>query len=131
MDGQLNRTFAPHLAQVNFGFSLGSNSSIFRWLSFLSGGDEGETPAPQAEEPDVLDPFEATGTRTNHQSFQRDVARYLLLSQLVVGSRWLECESVLLSPETTWRRCHDESDAYRYDYFAANRELGSELADSI
>ena len=62
VDGQLNRTFAPHLAQVNFGFSLGSNSSIFRWLGFLSGGDEGETPAPQAEEPDVLDPFEATGT---------------------------------------------------------------------
>ncbi|GIS81292.1 MAG: hypothetical protein CM1200mP14_28580 [Gammaproteobacteria bacterium] len=26
VDGQLNRTFAPHLAQVNFGFSLGSNS---------------------------------------------------------------------------------------------------------
>ena len=61
MEGQLNRNFAPHLAQVNLGFSLGSNSSIFRWLGFLSGGEEGETPAAQTEEPDVVDPFEPTG----------------------------------------------------------------------
>ena len=62
VDGQLTRTFAPHLAQVNLGFSLGSNSSIFRLLGFLRGGDEGETPAPSTEEPDVVDPFEPTGT---------------------------------------------------------------------
>ena len=61
MEGQLNRNFAPHLAQVNLGFSLGSSSSIFRWLGFLSGGEEGETPAAQTEEPDVVDPFEPTG----------------------------------------------------------------------
>jgi len=61
VEGQLNRNFAPHLAQVNLGFSLGSNSSIFRWLGFLSGGEEGESPGTQTEEPDVVDPFEPTG----------------------------------------------------------------------
>ncbi|HIN78383.1 MAG TPA: LPS-assembly protein LptD [Gemmatimonadetes bacterium] len=61
VEGQLNRNFAPHLAQVNLGFSLGSSSSIFRWLGFLSGGEEGESPGTQTEEPDVVDPFEPTG----------------------------------------------------------------------
>lgn len=60
-NGQLNRSFAPHLAQVNLGFSLSSNSSIFRWLGFLGGGAEGETPATQTEEPDIVDPFEPIG----------------------------------------------------------------------
>jgi hypothetical protein len=31
-------------------------------LSFLRGGDEGETSTPPTEEPDVVDPFEPTGT---------------------------------------------------------------------
>lgn len=46
-----SRTFAPHLSQVNLSFSLGSRSSIFRWLGLTGGGDD------QAEEPDVTDPL--------------------------------------------------------------------------
>ena len=46
---------------MNLGFSLSSNSSIFRWLGFLGGGAEGETPATQTEEPDIVDPFEPIG----------------------------------------------------------------------
>lgn len=35
----VDRRFDPHLASVNLGFSIGSNSSIFRWL-FGGGGDD-------------------------------------------------------------------------------------------
>jgi hypothetical protein len=57
-DGSLlSRSLDPHLSQVNLGFSLGSSSSIFRWLG-LVGGDE-ET---QPEEPEELDPLEFQGT---------------------------------------------------------------------
>lgn len=37
------RVFDPHLSQVNLGFSLGSTSSIFRWLGF-GGGDAASEP---------------------------------------------------------------------------------------
>jgi hypothetical protein len=47
-DGALvSRSLAPHLAGLNLNFSLGSSSSIFRWLG-LAGGDGEEAP----EEPD-------------------------------------------------------------------------------
>ena len=51
-----SRAFDPHLAGVNLGFSLGSTSSIFRWLSFGRNDDE----AP-AEEPDNTEPLEFRG----------------------------------------------------------------------
>lgn len=58
-DGVLeSRTFSPHLSQVNLGFSLGSRSSIFRWLGFGGGGDEEE---PEPEEPDPIDPLAFQG----------------------------------------------------------------------
>jgi hypothetical protein len=51
-----SRSFDPHLAGVNLGFSLGSTSSIFRWLSF--GGNDDEAPP---EEPDNTEPLEFQG----------------------------------------------------------------------
>ncbi|MDX1492512.1 MAG: putative LPS assembly protein LptD [Longimicrobiales bacterium] len=48
-----SRTFDPHLSQVNLSFSLGSRSSIFRWLG-LSGGGGGDD---EPEEPDTTDPL--------------------------------------------------------------------------
>ncbi|NNF12613.1 MAG: hypothetical protein HKN72_05300 [Gemmatimonadetes bacterium] len=51
-DGSVgSRTFSPHLSQVNLGFSIGSRSSIFRWLGLTGDGAE------EAEEPDVTDPM--------------------------------------------------------------------------
>jgi hypothetical protein len=44
-----SRRFAPHLAQVNLSFSLGSSSSLFRWLGLSSGG-EGSEPATEPEQ---------------------------------------------------------------------------------
>jgi LptD protein len=63
VDGKKERKFAPHLSQVNFSFSLGSRSSIFRWLGFLGGGDEEEAAKKEdeGEEPDLEDPFQAVG----------------------------------------------------------------------
>ena len=61
VEGELERSFAPHLSQVNLGFSLGSSSSIFRWLGFLGGGGDEDAPPDPTDEPDVVDPFEATG----------------------------------------------------------------------
>ncbi len=60
VEGELQRRFAPHLSQVNFSFSLGSSSLIFRWLSALTGVGTAATAEP-AEEPDLVDPFTATG----------------------------------------------------------------------
>ena len=60
VEGELARRFAPHLSQVNFSFSLGSSSLIFRWLSALAGREVGEDDEP-AEEPDIEDPFAAIG----------------------------------------------------------------------
>ncbi len=51
------RSFDPHLSQVNFSFSLGSSSAIFRWLPFGRGRDQDE----QAEEPEAEDPMEVPG----------------------------------------------------------------------
>ncbi|MEQ1857360.1 MAG: putative LPS assembly protein LptD [Longimicrobiales bacterium] len=46
----IDRRFAPHLAQVNLSFSLGSSSAFFRWIG-LSGDATDEGPAPEAEGP--------------------------------------------------------------------------------
>ena len=57
-DGRLlSRSLDPHLSQVNLGFSLGSSSSIFRWLGLVGGNEE-----TQPEEPEELDPAEFQGT---------------------------------------------------------------------
>jgi hypothetical protein len=48
-DGSLSRAFKPHLSQVNFSFSLGSNSALFRKLGF-GGGDEAGAEEGGAEE---------------------------------------------------------------------------------
>jgi len=50
----VNRRIAPHLTQVNLGFSIGSTSSIFRW--FRGGGGDGEDEG--AEEPTGVDPLD-------------------------------------------------------------------------
>lgn len=49
------RSFAPHLSALNFGFSLNANSTILRWLDF--GGGDDEAPGRQAgrEEEDADD----------------------------------------------------------------------------
>jgi hypothetical protein len=63
VDGQLQRSFAPHLSQVNFGFALSSTSSIFRWLGFLApdGDDEAAATPSSDDEAEMEDPFAATG----------------------------------------------------------------------
>jgi len=63
VDGQAQRGFAPHLSQVNFGFALSSNSSIFRWLGFLAPDDDGEAVPASGTDDDLEadDPFAATG----------------------------------------------------------------------
>jgi hypothetical protein len=46
----VDRRFAPHLAQVNLSFSLGSSSALFRWLGLSrAGADEGPTPPPEGQ----------------------------------------------------------------------------------
>ena len=59
-NGQLaERRFEPHLSSVNLGFSVGSSSSIFRWLTFWRGDNErGEA----AVEPDNSDELDFSGT---------------------------------------------------------------------
>jgi hypothetical protein len=57
--GQIaRRRFAPHLSQVNLSFSLGSNSSIFRWLGLFGGGSD-DVQEPPDEGLD--DPFDVQG----------------------------------------------------------------------
>ncbi len=51
----VGRTFEPHLSSLNLGFSVGSTSSIFRWLTFWR--DDGPLEAP-AEEPDATAPVD-------------------------------------------------------------------------
>ena len=54
--GQLaERRLEPHLSSVNFGFSLGSSSSIFRWLTFWKGGDTVEDAPVEPENVGDLD----------------------------------------------------------------------------
>jgi hypothetical protein len=55
----VERRLAPHLAQVNLGFSLSSSSTVFRWLGALLGRGDVEGPPP--EEPEIdefIDPFD-------------------------------------------------------------------------
>ena len=55
-EGQLaERRLEPHLSSVNLGFSLGSSSSIFRWLTFWRGGDEQGEVAAEPTNSDELD----------------------------------------------------------------------------
>ncbi|MCH1571522.1 MAG: hypothetical protein L7S64_09270 [Longimicrobiales bacterium] len=55
-DGQLaERRFEPYLSSVNLGFSLGSSSSIFRWLTFWKRGEEAEAAPVEPEDIDELD----------------------------------------------------------------------------
>jgi hypothetical protein len=53
-DGSLDRSFSPHLSQVNLSFSLSNRSSIFRLFGLLGRGEdqpaEEEQPADQEEE---------------------------------------------------------------------------------
>ncbi len=59
-DGQLaERRLEPHLTSVNLGFSLGSSSSIFRWLTFWRGGEQ-SAGAPVEPEPGDAAGFEET-----------------------------------------------------------------------
>jgi len=58
VDGELQRAFTPHLSQVNFSFSLGSSSSLFRWLRSLTGDTDIDEPVA---EPEAVDPFLGTG----------------------------------------------------------------------
>jgi len=59
-EGQLaERRLEPHLSSVNLGFSLGSSSSIFRWLTFWKGSDgAGDAPV----EPENVDDLDFEGT---------------------------------------------------------------------
>ena len=50
-----NRRFAPHLSQVNLSFSLGSSSSLFRWLG-LSGGGPGGPVEPEPTQTGLAGP---------------------------------------------------------------------------
>jgi hypothetical protein len=52
-NGQLHRRFSPHLSQVNFNFSLDSNSGIVRFLHLGGGG--GSNAAANAEQGQAAD----------------------------------------------------------------------------
>jgi len=66
--GIASRRFAPHLSQVNLGFSMGSNSAIFRWLTQLLGGGAGaEATSVEPEGDELADPF-AAGDPTDEAS---------------------------------------------------------------
>ncbi|HSG08070.1 MAG TPA: putative LPS assembly protein LptD, partial [Longimicrobiales bacterium] len=49
-DGSLDRSFSPHLSQVNLSFSLNNRSSIFRLFGLLGSADD--QPPEDEEEPD-------------------------------------------------------------------------------
>jgi hypothetical protein len=66
----VEREFAPHLSSVNLSFSLGSSSSLIRWLG-LSGDAAGTAPEPTAE---VAGPLDAQ-TVTDESSIIPGVAR--------------------------------------------------------
>ena len=53
------RRFAPHLSQMNFGFGMGSGSSLFRWLTRALGGGDGTS---ADDEPATLSPFDDATT---------------------------------------------------------------------
>jgi hypothetical protein len=50
----LSRRFAPHLASVNLGFSIGSGSALFRWLGLSGAGAEVEPAVPEPQGPVAL-----------------------------------------------------------------------------
>lgn len=61
-DGRLaSRSFAPHLSSVNLGFSLNSNSGIFRLLGFGGGDQAQQQQVQEEEEPAPADAFTSPG----------------------------------------------------------------------
>jgi hypothetical protein len=81
------RRFAPHLSQLNLGFSLGSSSAVFRWISSLWGADP--TEAAESEEPggdELSDPFNR-GDPTDESSIIPTGARSGTPTQAPRGSR--------------------------------------------
>lgn len=61
-DGSIeNRSFDPHLSSVNLSFSLGSSSSIFRWLGFGGGRSDAPGDSAMAAEPGAQDLLEVQG----------------------------------------------------------------------
>jgi hypothetical protein len=57
----VDRRFAPHLSQVNLSFSLGSTSSLLRWLRLSGGGGDAVAEPEQPAGQDPLSPFAAPG----------------------------------------------------------------------
>lgn len=47
----VERSFKPHLASMNLGFSFGSSSGLFKWLFGRGGGDDETATEPDASEP--------------------------------------------------------------------------------
>jgi len=76
-DGEPTRRFDPHLSRLNFGFSIGGRSAIFRWLSRLAGGTGELPPEPEPEldenglPVDDLDLGEASIIPRSNDSFSR------------------------------------------------------------
>ena len=62
------RRFAPHLADLNFGFSLDSRSALFRGFGLFGGDEPAEEPEPPTPEEEVEDPFELGTARGNEAS---------------------------------------------------------------
>jgi hypothetical protein len=61
-DGTIERRrFAPHLSQVNFSFSLGSGSALFRWLGLFGSGGAGDAAPQEPEDTGLGDPFDVRG----------------------------------------------------------------------
>ena len=87
-EGQLaERRLEPHLSSVNLGFSLGSSSSIFRWLTFWKGEDGGEDAPVEPENDTDLD-FEGTTDESSivPVSGRQDVAAGAAQAQRQRGS---------------------------------------------
>ena len=58
-----SKRFAPHLSRLNFGFALGANSTVIRWMTRLLGAPEREPEAdaePEVPTDDDLDAGEAS-----------------------------------------------------------------------
>ena len=133
------RRFDMHLKAVNLGFSLNSNSTIFRWLGFFrglgGGGDDGEVAAaPPPEDPlsegsisnetnivPTADPFRSPAARRGGRGFnasftyslQRPRDPALQRSELLTSN-------VSFSPterwDVTWRTSYDREQGQFLDH---------------
>ncbi|MEZ4415086.1 MAG: putative LPS assembly protein LptD [Gemmatimonadota bacterium] len=132
------KVFDMHLSTVNLGFSLGSNSALFRWLGFLKGrpgaevAEEGPPPddplsdLPGAEEVNIVprtqDPFRSAGPQRRggggfNASFQYSLQRprnpELQRSELLTAN-------VNFSPtqswDVTWRTSYDREEGRFLDH---------------